>query len=133
MAWCDLTRGGALRDSVFSPPNKTLEPASVAAALAAQGRGRWTGVIVEHEIIEQVEDEPRGRSIGWCAELAGQLGACDPLVTLREMCRAGHLQLVGTDGAVLQPWQAEQVWRVGDARRDIAVHATDLGSKFAHG
>lgn len=89
-------------------------------------------MIVEHEIIEQIENEPHGRSLAWCSRLAGRLGAREPRVTLRAMWRAGYLELREADGFVMQPWQVEQVWRVGELRDDIAVHATELGSTWAH-
>lgn len=90
-------------------------------------------MIVEHDLIEQIADEPHGRSLAWCTELLGQFGAREPWITIRQMYRAGHLRFTHADGTVLQPWQAEQVWRAGEPREDIAVHATDLACRFVDG
>lgn len=90
-------------------------------------------MIIEHEIIEQIQDEPFGRPLDWCARFASELGARDPLATLRQRCRAGYLRLEDASGPPLPPWRLEEIWREGAARGDIAVFATDLGCRWVHG
>ena len=97
-----------------------------------KGPNRWTDVIVEHEIIEQIEEEPVGRPLKWCADLATSLGCADAMTTISQMWRAGYIALADLDGTVWPDWRSEEVWRAGVARSDVAVLATDLGSKWAY-
>ena len=90
-------------------------------------------MIVEHEIIEQIEEEPVGRTFAWCLAFAGEQGCSDPMTTLREMWRDGYVVLADADGAVLPDWRAREVWRAGVPREDLALLATDLGSAWVHG
>ena len=89
-------------------------------------------MILEHEIIEQIEEEPVGRSLEWCVEFATGLGCPEPWTTLRQMWRAGYIALADAEGQILPEWRIEEVWRAGVARSDVAVLATDLGSTWAY-
>ena len=89
-------------------------------------------MIVEHEIIEQIEEEPVGRPLKWCADLATQLGSPDAIKTISQMWRAGYVALASADGTPLPAWRIEEVWRAGVARSDVAVLATDLGSRWVY-
>lgn len=90
-------------------------------------------MIVEHEIIEQVEHEPRGRSLAWCVGLAGRLGRPDGLVLIEGMWRAGHVALAEPGGEVLPRWRAEEAWREGATGEELMVLATESGSRWVHG
>jgi hypothetical protein len=70
-------------------------------------------VIIEHEIIEQIEEEPNGRPLAWVCALARQLGRQMPLVMLEKMLRAGYLALHDDGGHQIAPWKCEEIWRSG--------------------
>ena len=90
-------------------------------------------MIREHEVIEQIEEEPNGRPFNWVSELLTHLGAPDPLLVLQQMWRAGYLTLVDGSGQELKPWQCEQIWRGQIEAHTTQLLATPLGSKWVHG
>ena len=90
-------------------------------------------VILEHEVIEQIEDQTTGRPIEWVRQHLATLGAGEPFLILREMWRAGYLKVVDDQGQELKPWQCEEIWR-GRSNADHArLIATSLGSEWIHG
>ena len=89
--------------------------------------------MIEHEIIEQIEEEPVGRSLNWCIDFATGLGCPDSIATISQMWRAGYLAMADRHGKSLPDWKIEQVMRAGGEHSDVFVLATDLGSKWAHG
>ena len=90
-------------------------------------------MILEHEIIEQIEEESNGRPIVWVREFLVGLGANDPVLTLRQMWRAGYVQVVDETGQELKPWQCEEIWRGQTDTHHARLIATPLGSKWVHG
>lgn len=90
-------------------------------------------MIVEIEVIEQLEDEPVGRSVRWVCTFMKSLGVTDPFETLGGMWRGGYLSFADPDGAPLPQWRCEQILRdrVEDDRTRLL--ATDEGSAWAHG
>ena len=83
-------------------------------------------MIVEHEVIEQIEEEPNGRSIEWMCSFLRELGSTDPLVLLHNMWRAGYLAVDDESGLELKSWQCEPIWR-GSEEVQPRVVATPLG------
>ena len=91
-------------------------------------------MIIEHELLEQIEDHDPPRSLEWACSLLSSLGKSDPLAVLQAMQRAGLIELRGSDGSWLAPWQAQSVLR-GESpwSRGCIVTATEVGSRRAHG
>ena len=90
-------------------------------------------MILEHEVIEQIQDEVNGRPIEWVRQLLTDLGSGEPILVLREMWRAGYLKVVDDKGQELKPWQCEEIWR-GQSNADHArLIATPLGAEWVHG
>ena len=90
-------------------------------------------MIVEHEIIEQIEEEENGRPLAWSRDLIRGLGRADPLMVLQEMWRAGYVTLVDDTGRVLPPWRCEEVFREQGEWGPVRVVATSHGSRWVHG
>ena len=65
-------------------------------------------MIVEHEIIEQIEDERNGRSLAWVCGLARQHGKDAPLRTLERMWREGYVVLYDDRGNVIASWHVKR-------------------------
>ena len=87
-------------------------------------------MIIEIEVIEQIEDEPVGRSVNWVRDFMKSLGHHDPFVALGGMWRGGYLSFASPDGTPLPKWRCEQVLRdrvLGDGTRLLA---TDKGVKW---
>lgn len=89
-------------------------------------------MILEHEVIEQIEEQSNGRPIEWVHDHLTDLGARDPFLVLRGMWRAGYLKLVAEDGRELKPWECEQVWRGQREAHRARLIATPLGSEWVH-
>ena len=89
-------------------------------------------MIIEHEVIEQAEEEPNGRGLLWICDLIRRLGREDPMVVVQAMVGAGYLTLADATGA-LPGWRCAEIFRVGSASDSIRVHATSLGSRWVHG
>jgi hypothetical protein len=89
-------------------------------------------MIVEHEVIEQIEEELNGWPIERVCQLLCDLGSSDPFVLLRNMWRAGYLVVVDDSGRELQAWQCEQIWRDRDEAKPARLVATPLGSEWVH-
>lgn len=89
-------------------------------------------MIIEHEVIEQTEDNPNGRALPWVCDLIRSLGRPDPLIVVQAMVRAGYLTLADSNGA-LPAWRCAELFRLGSASEAIRVHATSLGSRWVHG
>ncbi len=90
-------------------------------------------MIAEHEIIEQIEEEPQGRPLTWLCDLIRRLGGDDPLVVLQGMWRAGYVTLVDEIGQVLPHWRCEEVFRDRRESGSVRVVATSHGSGWVHG
>ena len=90
-------------------------------------------MIVEHEIIEQIEEEPNGRSLAWVCDLARRLGKDDPLRVLEAMVEAGLISLTDERGRPLEPWECSEIWRSHEESRAVHVIATSDGSRSTHG
>jgi hypothetical protein len=90
-------------------------------------------LIVEHEIIEQTETEPSGRSLAWVCDLIRGMGREDPLIVLRAMVGAGYLSFTDCSGCALPDWRFAELFRAGSASAAVRVHATPLGSRWVHG
>ncbi len=90
-------------------------------------------MIVEHEVIEQIEESADGRPLDWVCTLIRLLGKAAPLTVLEQMCRAGYITLADPCGDPLPVWRRERVWRDGDESLDVRVVATPLGSEWVHG
>jgi hypothetical protein len=90
-------------------------------------------MIVEHEVIEQLEEEPIGRPIAWVCDLARRLGRSDPMTMLWRMWQAGYLAMADDAGHLLQTWQCDEIWRVRREAFDVRVVATPFGSEWVHG
>ena len=89
-------------------------------------------MIVEHEIIEQIEDEPNGRALVWVCRLARQHGKDSPLRILEQMWRAGYVALHDDRGNPIASWQCEAIWRAGDESERVNVVATGSGRAWLH-
>lgn len=83
------------------------------------------------EIIEQIEDEPRGRSLAWLCAFAASYGS-DPLRSIDTIRRTGHLAFVDERGHPLPAWQCEAIVRTRQ-HDGVRVVATDEGSAWVHG
>ncbi|HJU74237.1 MAG TPA: hypothetical protein VJ717_10865 [Gemmatimonadaceae bacterium] len=90
-------------------------------------------MILEHEVIEQIEDEANGRAIEWVRNLLSDLGAGEPFLIIREMWRAGYLTVVDETGREVPRWQCEEMWRGQREPHDAYLVATALGVKWVHG
>jgi hypothetical protein len=86
-------------------------------------------VIVEHEVIEQIEDEPEGRPLAWLCDLIRRLGRSDPLVVLQGMWRAGHVTLVDDTGRALPQWTCTELFRDQRESGPVRVVATSHRSR----
>ena len=85
-------------------------------------------VILQHEIIEQIADEPTGRPVGWVCDLLRGLGASDPWPLLRGMWLQGYIAVVDGAGKPVQAWRCEQVWRARSEPPELRITATDRGA-----
>ena len=90
-------------------------------------------MILEHEIIEQIEEEELGRPLAWVYDLVVHLGRADPFEVLRGMWRDGYIGFVRRDGSTPPGWKCEQVLRSKDRTADLNVIGTHRGSKWVHG
>ena len=90
-------------------------------------------MIVEHEVIEQIEENADGQPISWVCNLIRSLGRDDPLVVLQGMLRAGHLTLVRPGEGTCSEWECSELFRAMKEPLDIYVLATECGSTWVHG
>ena len=90
-------------------------------------------MIVEHEIIEQIEEEPAGWTLSRVCRLISELGRSDAMRVLEQMRAAGHIALLDETGVRLAAWRSEQVWRDGRGWSGTRVAATELGCAWVHG
>jgi len=90
-------------------------------------------VIVEHEVIEQVEEEASGRTLDWVCALIRNLGRDDPFVVLGGMWRAGYVMLADDAGQPLPDWRSAELFREKTESSSVNVLATALGSERVHG
>lgn len=118
-----------------APPNEPqTSPSSRAAAEGPKTLDRQqTSVIVENEVIEQIEDEPHGRSLAWVCSLIRTLGRDDPLIVLSGMWRGGKVLFADDSGNPVPSWRCHDVLRTGDEAAAFRVLATDVGSRSVHG
>lgn len=90
-------------------------------------------MIVEHEVIEQIEEEEHGRSLSWVCGLVRQLGRSDPMTVLQGMWQQGYLTLADEAGHEMPRWKCAESFRIRDESLAVRVLATDLGSRWVHG
>lgn len=90
-------------------------------------------MIVEHEVIEQIEDEPLGRDVAWICELIQSLGRDDPFQVLRGMWQAGYVQFVDREAHALPKWKCAAFFRNGILSCEMNVVATRKGGEWVHG
>ena len=64
-------------------------------------------MIVEHEIIENIEDTDAGMPMPWVCKLIRSLGRDNPKVVLHGMWCGGHLSFV-KDGQPCKKWECKQ-------------------------
>src|SRR5262245_25411509 len=84
-------------------------------------------MIIEHEIIEQIEEEPNGRPLDWVCALARQHGKKTPLLMLEQIWRAGYVALRDAEGPAIPRWKCEEIFRLGQESERANVVATSLG------
>lgn len=89
-------------------------------------------MIVEHEIIEQIDEDREGRPLGWVCSVARQHGTAHPLRLLEKMWRAGYVALQEPDGTPIAARRCEEIWRLGHESEAWHVVATDLGRRWVH-
>ncbi len=89
--------------------------------------------VIEHEIIEQIEEEPQGRPLSWSCDYIRRLGRDDPLVVLQGMWRAGYVTLVDETGQVLPRWRCAELFREQRELGPVRVAVTSIGSRWVHG
>lgn len=87
-------------------------------------------MIVEHEVIEQLEEEDLGRPFPWVCDLIRSLGSERPLTVLQGMWRKGHVALVSAEGLVLPRWRCEEILLRGGEGDAVQVAATSAGSTW---
>jgi hypothetical protein len=90
-------------------------------------------VIVEHEVIEQIEEEAQGRRLDWVCALIRGLCDKDPLPVLQGMWRAGLVALVDDEGPPLRDWRCTELIRTCSESAAVHVVATGLGSSWVDG
>jgi hypothetical protein len=88
---------------------------------------------IEVEIIEQVADEPFGRSVAWLCNLMDSLGHRDPFVALHGMWRKGYLSFADAERKQLPPWRCEQILRDHVRDGQVTVLATERGLQWVYG
>ncbi len=94
---------------------------------------RPTGMIIEVEIIERIEDEPLGRSVNWVCDMIASLGRDDPFGVLRGMWRGGYIALIDGHGEPSPQWKCEELWRDREQSRGARLIATEKGLNWIHG
>lgn len=115
-------------------PNKPMQTDErCSGARGSRAKTLDSRVIVEHEVIEQAEAEPRGRSLAWVCDLIRRMGREDALGLLRAMVGAGYLSFSDSAGCTLPDWRYAELFRTKSACESIRVHATSLGSHWVHG
>lgn len=83
-------------------------------------------MIVQHEIIEQVMDEPLGHSVVVISRLLDEMGR-DAVDTLDSMRRAGLVDLVDVDGLQAPEWLLDAWADRRDSGEGLRVVATEAG------
>lgn len=90
-------------------------------------------MVVEHEVIEQVEEEPSGRPLPWVCDMLRRLGQTEPMNVLLGMWRGGFVTFGDDAGREMPAWACEAIFRVGDESPLVHVRATEAGSRWVHG
>ena len=90
-------------------------------------------VIPEHEVIEQIEDEPSGRALQWVLDFLASLERPDPWLTVERMWEAGSISLHESSGGSIPRHRCESVFRARETRDDVRVRVTNTGSYRIHG
>lgn len=90
-------------------------------------------MIVEHEVIEQIEDEPNGRPFPWICDLVRSLGLGQPFVLLQGMWRAGYVALVDQEGQALADWKCSDFFRARVESPEVQLVATTRGLELVYG
>jgi hypothetical protein len=90
-------------------------------------------MIIEHEVIEQIERNPTGRSFSWLCDYLATLGQNDPSSVLFGMWHGGHIVFVDQNGDQLPTWQCEQFVRSQHAPDHVSIKPTNVGLKWVYG
>ena len=90
-------------------------------------------MILEIEILEQIEDEPIGRSVNWLCEFIRSLGDQDPIFVLRGMWRGGYIRFIDVTGVDVPNWKCEELLDRRSADCDARIIATAQGREWVHG
>lgn len=87
-------------------------------------------MIVEHEVITFVADEPR--SLAAVHGLIAELGRPEPMEVVRGLVRAGWVELCDPEGSALANWESAEVLRSCGARNDVFVLSTRAGLEWGY-
>lgn len=90
-------------------------------------------VIIELEVIEQIEAEPKGRPLFWVCDLIQRMGRSDPLAVLHGMWLGGYVGFVDNEGQTIPQWKCAELFRKNDNSVPVRVVTTALGSSWVHG
>ena len=91
------------------------------------------GAISEWEIIEQVMDEPLGRSVGWLQGIAASSDSSLLFRLLNGMWQSGKISFADSNGRTMADWEVTAFLRGGTSCDNTHVIATDDGLDYAFG
>ena len=83
--------------------------------------------IPEFEVIEQIMDEPRGRSVRWLMQLDSKMPRARWLQLLEGMWKSGKVALNDAAGRPLTHWEAAAFFRASGEGEPTWVVATEAG------
>ncbi len=87
----------------------------------------------EHEIIEDVMDEPIGLSVARIHSHLPQLPLADFLLLVQGMAGSRKIRLVDSKGLPLEQWKVAEFFRAGSTNEDVRITATPFGLKYVYG
>ena len=90
-------------------------------------------MILEHDVIEQIEEDPLGKTFTWVGALIRSLSEKDPFTVLHRMWRAGYIEFVTDDGETIPPWRTAQIFGSKAEHQAVRIVATYRGSRWVHG
>ena len=85
-------------------------------------------MILEHELIEQIEENPGGRPLAWACDFLRRHGREDPWPLLTALWTNSHLTVHTETGAVMPDWQCRALWRDRVVEDGVSVRATTRGA-----
>jgi hypothetical protein len=86
-------------------------------------------MILEIEIIEQIADQPQGRSFEWLREFIRSNESRDPNTILMGMWKAGKIEVRDNENHPYDQWKIEELFRNNAFTGSERVTATRLGLK----